>query len=103
VVDDAVAQEPRLLAHLEDPHSGRTMTLLSNQPGVQFYSGNFFDGSTAGKSGKSYRMGDAVALEPQMFPDAPNQPSFPSVTLRPGESYENIIIWRFGTRTGEKS
>jgi aldose 1-epimerase len=98
VIDENVAQQPRLLAVLKDPHSGRTMSLLSNQPGLQFYSGNFFDGSTAGKSGKSYCAGDAVALEPQMFPDAPNQPSFPSVALHPGDTYENIIIWKFGTQ-----
>ena len=85
------------MAYLEDPRSGRTMTLLSNQPGLQFYSGNFFDGSTAGKAGKIYRMGDAIALEPQQFPDAPNQPSFPSIRLDPGQTYSNIIIWRFGT------
>ena len=101
VIDEKVAVEPRLLAILEDPHSGRTMTLLSNQPGLQFYSGNFFDGSTAGKAGKSYRMGDAIALEPQMFPDAPNQMSFAPITLRPGQTYDNIIIWQFGTRDGE--
>lgn len=98
VIDEVVTREPRLLANLEDPHSGRTMALLSNQPGLQFYSGNFFDGSTAGKAGKSYRMGDAIALEPQMFPDAPNQGSFASVALYPGQIYENIIIWEFGTR-----
>ncbi|MFN3621065.1 aldose epimerase family protein [Sphingorhabdus sp.] len=98
IIDEKVAKKPRLLAVLEDPHSGRVMTLLSNQPGMQFYSGNFFDGSTSGKAGKSYRMGDAIALEPQMFPDAPNQPSFATVALHPGETYENIIIWQFGTR-----
>lgn len=101
VIDEAASAEPRLLATLEDPYSGRTMKLLSNQPGLQFYSGNFFDGSTAGKSGKSYRMGDAIALEPQMFSDAPNQPDFPSTALRPGAQYDNIIIWQFGTRKEE--
>ena len=100
VIDETAAAEPRLLATLEDPHSGRTMKLLSNQPGLQFYSGNFFDGSTAGKAGRSYRMGDAIALEPQMFPDAPNQASFAPVTLRPDEGYNNIIIWQFGTTVG---
>lgn len=99
VIDETVAPEPRLLAVLADARSGRTMTLLSNQPGLQFYSGNFFDGSTAGKSGKSYRMGDAIALEPQMFPDAPNQNSFPKIILRPGETYENDIIWQFGVNS----
>lgn len=73
------------------------MTLLSNQPGLQFYSGNFFDGTTAGKTGKLYRMGDAIALEPQQFPDTPNQPSFPSIELNPSETYSNIVTWRFGT------
>ena len=78
------------------------MILLSNQPGVQFYSGNFFDGSTAGKAGKFYRMGDAIALEPQKFPDAPNQPSFPSIELNPGQTYTNIIIWRFSITNPEE-
>jgi aldose 1-epimerase len=91
-----VTSEARLMAHLEDPVSGRTMTLLSNQPGLQFYSGNFFDGMTPGKAGKSYGIGDAIALEPQMFPDALNQPSFASIVLRPGQIYANVIIWRFG-------
>lgn len=97
IVSDAPSDTPQFVARVEDPHSGRIMTLWSNQPGVQFYSGNFFDGSTAGKAGKSYRMGDAIALEPQHFPDAPNQPAFHSVALAPGETYSNIIIWRFET------
>jgi aldose 1-epimerase len=96
IIDEEVAVEPRYMAHLEDPVSGRTMTLLSNQPGLQFYSGNFFDGTTSGKAGKSYGIGDAVALEPQMFPDALNQPSFASIVLRPGQIYANEIMWRFG-------
>lgn len=97
IVSDRPSDAARFVARLEDPHSGRIMTLWSNQPGVQFYSGNFFDGSTAGKTGKSYRMGDAIALEPQCCPDAPNQDSFHSVELSPGETYSNIIIWRFET------
>ena len=100
IIADAVSDRPRLMANLEDPRSGRTMALLSNQPGLQFYSGNFFDGSTAGKAGKFYRMGDAIALEPQQFPDSPNQASFPSIQLHPGQTYSNIIIWRFGTTNG---
>ena len=96
IISEQASAEPRPVAHLEDPNSGRTMTLLSNQPGLQFYSGNFFDGTTSGKAGKPYRRGDAIALEPQQFPDAPNQPSFPSIRLNPGERYSNIIIWRFG-------
>lgn len=96
VIGNDVTRQPRLVACLEDTRSGRTMTIHSNQPGIQFYSGNFFDGRIAGKAGKFYRMGDAIALEPQQFPDAPNQPSFNSIRLDPGNVYSNIIIWRFG-------
>ena len=98
VVDRAVAAEPRLLARLEDPLSGRVMETWSNQPGIQFYSGNFLDSTTIGKTEQLYRMGDAVALEPQMFPDTPNRPEFGSVRLEPGQRYRNIIQWRFSTR-----
>lgn len=95
VVAREVSEEPRPVARVEDPVSGRVMELLSNQPGVQFYSGNFLDGTTVGKAGRLYRMGDAVVLEPQMFPDTPNQPDFGSLRLEPGQAYRNIIIWRF--------
>lgn len=95
VVARDVALEPRLVARVEDPASGRVMELLSNQPGLQFYSGNFLDGSSAGKAGRLYRMGDAIVLEPQLFPDTPNRPDFGSARLDPGESYRNVIVWRF--------
>lgn len=97
VVARDLAAEPRLMARVEDPRSGRVLEVLSNQPGVQFYSGNFFDATIAGKSGRLYRQGDAVVLEPQMFPDTPNQPAFGSVRLDPGETYRNIILFRFST------
>lgn len=102
IIADQTPGTIRALAYLEDPQSGRTMILLSNQPGVQFYSGNFFDGSTAGKAGKFYRMGDAIALEPQKFPDAPHQLGFPSIVLDPGQTYTNTIIWRFGIANPEE-
>lgn len=86
----------RLAARLEDPASGRRMDVISDQPGIQFYSGNFIDGTTVGKSGKVYRMGDGVALEPQHFPDSPNRPEFPSVRLNPGKEYRNVMIFRLG-------
>jgi len=71
------------------------MEILSQAPGVQFYSGNFLDGTIVGKAGKAYREGDAIVLEPQMFPDTPNRPEFGSVRLDPGQRYENKIIYRF--------
>lgn len=87
--------KPRMVARLEDPASGRVMEVISDQPGLQFYSGNFFDGTIVGKSGHLYRMGDAIVLEPQMFPDTPNQPDFGSVRLDPGQKYRNLIVLRF--------
>lgn len=97
VIARDVADEPRLLARLEDPASGRILETWSNQPGLQFYSGNFLDATSSGKAGRLYRMGDAVALEPQMFPDTPNRPEFGSLRLEPGETYRNVIQWRFTT------
>ncbi|HVQ09912.1 MAG TPA: aldose epimerase family protein [Allosphingosinicella sp.] len=97
VVAREVAREPRLLARAEDPASGRVMDVLSNQPGIQFYSGNFLDATASGKAGRLYRMGDAIVLEPQMFPDTPNRPAFGSLRLEPGDTYRNIIVWRFST------
>jgi aldose 1-epimerase len=91
----------RPVARLEDPVSGRVMVVRSNQPGIQFYSGNFFDATTADKSGQLIRMGDAVALEPQAFPDTPNRPEFGSIRLDPGETYRNVIEWAFSTDEGE--
>ncbi|MFN3726432.1 MAG: aldose epimerase family protein [Allosphingosinicella sp.] len=97
VIARDVADEPRLLARLEGPASGRVLETWSNQPGLQFYSGNFLDATSFGKAGLLYRMGDAVALEPQKFPDTPNRPEFGSLRLDPGETYRNLIQWRFTT------
>jgi aldose 1-epimerase len=85
----------RLAARLADPESGRVMELLTTAPGIQFYSGNFLDGTLIGKSGRVYRQGDALCLEPQFFPDSPNRPDFPSPRLDPGETYVNTIVLRF--------
>ncbi|MEP6547703.1 MAG: aldose epimerase family protein [Gammaproteobacteria bacterium] len=85
----------RTAVRVTDPHSGRRMEILSTAPGVQFYSGNFLDGTTVGKGGKVYRQGDAIALEPQLFPDAPNHADFPSARLAPGSTYQNTIVYRF--------
>lgn len=95
VIARDVAREPRFMARVEDPDSGRSFELWSNQPGLQFYSGNFLDGTVVGKSGRIYRQGDALVLEPQLFPDTPNQPSLGSARLAPGETYRNTIVYRF--------
>ncbi|QWC56118.1 galactose-1-epimerase [Erythrobacter sp. 3-20A1M] len=87
--------EPRLVATLRDPASRRAVDLWSDQPGLQFYGGNFLSGERAGKCGRVYRPHDGLALEPQLFPDTPNQPAFGSGVLEPGEIYRNRMIWRF--------
>jgi aldose 1-epimerase len=87
----------REAVRLVDPESGRVMELFVTAPGVQFYSGNFLDGTTVGKTGRVYRQGDGLCLEPQVFPDAPNQPDFPSARLDPGETYVNTMVLRFST------
>src|SRR5690606_3359004 len=84
--------ELRPAARLEDPGTGRIMELLVTAPGVQFYSGNFIDGTTVGKGGRIYRQGDGLCLEPQVFPDSPNHPEFPSARLDPGETYVNRMV-----------
>jgi len=82
-------------ARLHDPKSGRTMEISTNQPAIQFYGGNFLDGTITGKSGVSYAHRSALALETEGFPDAPNEKGFPSATLRPGETYHHVMIHRF--------
>ncbi|UBB24764.1 galactose mutarotase [Pseudoxanthomonas japonensis] len=97
VISREPAKEAREVARVHDPRSGRVMSLVSAQPGLQFYSGNFLDGTTVGKSGRVYRQGDAIALEPQLFPDTPNQPAFGSARLAPGQQYVNRMVYRFST------
>ncbi len=86
------------VATLYEPQSGRAMDVLTDQVGIQFYSGNFFDGTYDGKYGEPLRFRESVALETQKFPDAPNQPSFPSVVLNPEEEYTQVCIYRFYTK-----
>ena len=97
VVTRAPTADLHLMARVEDPSSGRVMEMLSNQPGVQFYSGNFLNAAIAGKNGHLYRQGDALALEPQVFPDTPNQPQLGSARLDPGQVYVDRIVYRFST------
>ena len=97
VLADGVSTDARLAARVEESSSGRVLELWTNQPGVQFYSGNFLGGGAPGKGGSVYRPRDALALEPQLFPDTPNQPSFGSAELHPGQRYRNLISYRFLT------
>jgi aldose 1-epimerase len=83
-------------ARMTDPHSGRSLEISTTEPGIQFYSGNFLDGTLVGTSGKVYRQTDGFALETQHFPDSPNQPQFPSTVLRPGSTYDTTTVYRFG-------
>ncbi|MBI4477530.1 MAG: galactose-1-epimerase, partial [Acidobacteria bacterium] len=83
-------------ARLADPSSGRTMDIATTEPGLQFYSGNFLDGTVTGKQGQVYRRRYGLCLEPQHFPDAPNKPEFPSTVLRPGQTYRARGVYTFG-------
>jgi aldose 1-epimerase len=84
-----------LAGRVYEPTSGRVMEIHTTEPGVQFYSGNFLDGSLVGTSGQIYRQGDAFTLETQHYPDAPNHPEFPSTVLRPNEVFASTTIYRF--------
>ncbi|MCX6249108.1 MAG: galactose mutarotase [Bacteroidetes bacterium] len=88
--------ELTLAAVIEDPLSGRDVTIFTTQPGVQFYSGNFLDGTITGKGGKVYKQHFGMCLETQHFPDSPNQPSFPNTILRPGEKFKEVTVYKFG-------
>lgn len=83
-------------ARLQHRASGRVLEIETTEPAMQFYSGNFLDGSLPGSGGSLYRQGDGVCLEPQHYPDAPNRPDFPSTTLRPGETFSSHTVYRFG-------
>ena len=93
-LDKGATKTPELVARLEDPASGRVLEVLSTEPGVQFYTGNFLDGTLAGKGGHLYRMGDGIALEPQKFPDSPNHPAFATARVDPGKPYHHQMIYR---------
>jgi aldose 1-epimerase len=85
----------KIAARLYEPETGRVLEVLTTEPGMQFYSGNFLDGSLVGKRGVVYQRYAGLCLEPQHFPDAPNHPNFPSTVLRPGEVYTHTSIYRF--------
>lgn len=93
-IDDYVPGLVRHIATLHHPASGRALDVLSDQPGVQVYGGNWLTGSPTAKGGYEYHDYDAIAIECQDFPDAPNKPSFPSTVLRPGDSYCRHIVYK---------
>ena len=99
VLDDVAGGDAdgalRFAARLEDPVSGRAMDVHTTEPGLQFYSGNFLDGTLLGASGQAIRQGDGLCLETQHFPDSPNHPDFPSTVLRPGDTWRSATVHRF--------
>ncbi len=85
-------------ARLEEPESGRVLEIWTDQPGIQLYTGNFLDGTVAGKGGKPYRRHDALCLETQHFPDSPNRPEFPSTVLEPGRIFKTTTVHKFSVK-----
>jgi len=84
-----------LAARVEEPKTGRVLEVLTTEPGIQFYTGNFLDGTLTGKGGKTYPKRFGLCLETQHFPDSPNQPKFPSTVLKPGGKYQTSTVYRF--------
>jgi aldose 1-epimerase len=97
VINKLMAQ-PGLQARVYEPTTGRVMEVWSTEPGLQFYAGNFLDGTITGKGGNVYQRRTGFCMEPQHYPDSPNKPMFPTTELKPGETYQNIIIYRFSAR-----
>ncbi|SEF70042.1 aldose 1-epimerase [Parabacteroides chinchillae] len=98
VLKRKTANELELAASVHEPVSGRYMEVWTTEPGIQFYGGNFFDGSMIGKRGQKYNYRASLALETQHFPDSPNHPNFPSTVLKPGEQYKHICVYKFGVK-----
>lgn len=90
--------ETGLVARVYEPKSGRVMEVMTTEPGVQFYTGNFLDGTIKGKGGQVYARRSGFCLETQHFPDSPNKPEFPSAALKPGETYRTATVFKFGVR-----
>ena len=100
-VVDGTAGTLRPVLRLEDPGSGRVMEMSANAPSVQFYSGNFLNGTVVGRNGRVYRQGDGLAFEPQVYPDSPNHPDFPTARLDPGQTYDNTMVLHFSIAAAE--
>jgi aldose 1-epimerase len=97
-VPDSGGRELAEVAEVYEPGSGRVLHVLTDQPGVQFYSGNFFDGTIKGKGGIAYQRRYGLCLETQHFPDSPNHPAFPTTELKPGERFHRVTVFSFSTR-----
>jgi aldose 1-epimerase len=91
-----------LQARVVEPNSGRVLEVWSDEPGLQFYAGNFLDGTIHGKGGAVYPKRSAFCMEPQHFPDSPNKPNFPPVVLRPGQTYHNTIVYKFSVEKSDR-
>ena len=87
-----------LAARVEEPSTGRVLEVSTTEPGIQFYTGNFLDGTAKGKGGKAYGLRSGFCLETQHFPDSPNKPEFPSTVLKPGEKFHSITVFKFSVR-----
>jgi aldose 1-epimerase len=95
---DRVGSTPALAARVEEPTTGRVMEVVTTEPAVQFYTGNFLDGTLKGKGGHTYPQRAALCLETQHYPDSPNHPSFPSTELKPGQTYKTNTVYRFSVK-----
>ena len=98
VLDRKTEGELELAASVLEPASGRYMEVWTDQPAIQFYGGNFFDGTTSGKYGRTLNYRESLALETQKYPDTPNHPHFPSTLLNPGEKYTHVCVYKFSTK-----
>lgn len=97
-LDRSVTDGKAVAAEVYDPASGRVLQVLTTEPGLQFYSGNFLDGTVVGKGGYKYPLRSGFCLETQHFPDSPNHPNFPSTVLKPGARYHTVTVYRFSTK-----
>ena len=98
VINQTKPGEIKLQARVEEPTSGRVLEVLSDEPGLQFYAGNFLDGTIIGKGGVAYQKRTGFCLEPQHFPDSPNKTNFPTTELKPGQTFHNTIIYKFSVK-----
>ena len=98
VLDRKTAGELEFAASVHEPASGRFLEVFTDQPAMQFYSGNFFDGKSFGKYGKALKFRESIALETQKYPDTPNHENFPSTLLNPGEKYTHVCVYRFSVK-----